>query len=1061
MIKTVTCLSLSIVFALASCTNYSKYEGVAFEDPELPDWQNTIVCEINREAPHAWFMPFESVEKARNAQTMSSAFVQSLNGTWKFYFSEHPDKRPFYFFMDDYDIRDWATIPVPSNWEMHGYDFPVYISAGYSFKRNPPLITDDYQPVGSYKRSFNIPASWSGKEVFINMGAVSSAFNIWINGKKVGYSEDSKTPSVFNITPYIKRGRNYVAVEVFKYSNASYLEDQDMWRLGGITREVFLLARNPIHVHDFKVISGLANNYQDGVLEVEAVVTVPDGLGLHGTTMAVTLYKEDSPVFSSDGMIEVLDGNGFFHAEAVLPNVDAWSAEIPNLYQLVLELRNDDGSLIEAIRQDVGFRTVEIAGEQLLINGQYVYLKGVNLHEHHPVNGHVIDEETMLLDIKKMKSNNINAVRNAHYPQPERWYELCNIYGLYVIDEANIESHGMGYGPESLAKDTIWMEGHMFRTRNMYERTKNQPSVIIWSLGNEAGNGINFMETYKYLKGADNTRPVQYEQAHGGENTDIYAPMYMRIPRMESYASGLPDKPMILCEYAHAMGNSLGNLIDYWDVIETYPALQGGFIWDWVDQGLEKINDQGETFWAYGGDFEPDHVRHSGNFCINGVVNPDRSEKPGLVEVKKVYQHMRFIPAELENGIISISNNYAFKNLSGFVFDFEIKGNGQVIQSGSIYDVTLEPGESKDFSIPVNIDPQPGIEYFLNIKATLKHDDGLVEAGTVLASEQFLLPHFMPDKDHVEGVYEVSMAEDADRIQVRSGGLEVIFSKKEAIISQYTWNGRELLEQGPAPNFWRAPNDNDFGNDMHHWAALWREAGNRRQLKGVQAEIVDNEAVVIFELSIMDGNNDQAIADYTTTYAINGNAQITLKNHYKAIVNDLPKMPRFGMNLIMPREYDQMIWLGRGPHESYWDRKTSAFVDVYSGSVASQYVPYIRPQENGNKTDVRWVAITNDNGEGLLFKGLQLLSVSAHHNLLQDFESEGRTDGRERDGVRVENRHVTDVIPRNLTSVNIDYRQMGVGGDTSWGAHTHDKYSLLENEYTYGFVIIPIDKLPE
>jgi beta-galactosidase len=1047
----------AIVLSMLSCSNLNKYEGVPFEEQELPDWQNTQVSGINREAPRAWFMPFESEQKALSGGAMTSEFMKSLNGPWKFHFSEHPDKRPFYFFREDFDTRDWATIPVPSNWEMEGYDYPVYISAGYPFRRTPPMITDDYQPVGSYKRDFNIPASWMSKMVYINLGAVTSAYYIWINGEKVGYSEDSKTPAMFNITPFIRKGRNQVSVEVFKYSNASYLEDQDFWRMGGITRDVFLLVRNPLHVRDFRVVSTLTDDNKDGLLDVGVELLVPDGLNNGSLPVNATLYDGETPLFTQEALFRAADGKAFGHFEAVLPGVKAWSAEMPYLYRLVIELKTTDGSTIEAIGQDVGFRKVEIRDGHLQINGQYIYLKGVNLHEHHPETGHVVDEETMLLDIKRMKDNNINAVRNAHYPQPERWYELCNKYGLYLIDEANIESHGMGYGDASLAKDTIWLKGHMFRTRNMYERTKNQPSVIIWSLGNEAGNGVNFMETYSYLKGVDSTRPVQYEQAHGGENTDIYAPMYMTIPRMESYASGSPGKPMILCEYAHAMGNSLGNLQDYWDLIEKYPALQGGFIWDWVDQALTKTNEEGQSYWAYGGDFEPESVRTSGNFCINGVVNPDRSEKPGLYEVKKVYQYIKFYAVDVASGKIKIENKYAFRNLSGFNFNYEIKGNGIVVKKGNIQGVNLKPGITSDFAVETGFEQQPGVEYFMNLYATLKEDDGLTGAGTILASEQFLLPSSGQLTVKNREKKEVSMESSPDHIHVKSGDLNVVFNRLNGEISQYRWRGKEMMEQGPVPDLWRGPTDNDFGNNMHQWASIWREAGKKRVVRDVHAGIEGNLAKVVFHFDLLDMENDQTIATYSSTYTIDGASNTTVWNHFTGTSENLPKIPRFGMNLIMPRQYDQMTWLGRGPHESYWDRNSSAFVDLHTGPVADQYFPYIRPQENGNKTDVRWVAITNDNGEGILFKGMQLLSVSAHHNLREDFESPGRTDGRGRSGEIVRNRHITDVKSRELTSVNIDFRQMGVGGDNSWGAHTHDRYSLKDNEYSYGFMIIPLD----
>ena len=1049
-------LLLSGFLMLSACNSYQSYEGVPFEEKEPRDWENPLVNEINREVPTAWFIPFASAAQARSGRLEESGLIRMLNGTWKFHLAEKPADRPFYFFMDDYDIRDWQDILVPGNWELQGHEYPIYITAGYPHRKTPPSIQEFYNPVGSYKRTFRIPRTWRDKEVYVQFGAVSSAFYLWINGEKVGYSQDSKTPARFNITPYIRTGRNSISVEVYKWCDGSYLEDQDFWRMSGITRDVFLMARNPLHIRDFHLVAGLVNGYRDGLLRLDVALSgflqegeeymVSANLTGHGLneTMRspVPAGSEKDPVVSF---------------EQLFAGIRTWSAEIPNLYSLCISLERPDGSQVEVIRQDVGFRNVEINRGRLLINGQYVYLKGVNLHEHHPVTGHVVDEETMILDIKRMKTHNINAVRTAHYPQPERWYELCNIYGLYVVDEANIESHGMGYGDESLARDSLWMESHLFRTRNMFERDKNQPSVIIWSLGNEAGNGINFMETYRYLKEADPTRPVQYEQAHGGENTDIMSPMYMRIEGLIAYAEGDPVKPLILCEYAHAMGNSLGNFRDYWDVIERYEVLQGGFIWDWVDQGLTKTNKSGETFWGYGGDFGPDSVRSSGNFCINGIVFPDRGVKPALLEVKKVYQYIGFEPLDLANGLITITNNYAFRPLSDFVFTYQIRGDGETVMEGSIPEVDLAPGESARFRFNAGFNPSPGVEYFLHLFAHTKALDGLVDAGTMLAREQFAWPENIPGEPPAQiegGAMNVERGEAA--VILSAGDVRIVFDTEAGLLSSMQVAGQEMFLQGPEPDFWRPPTDNDFGNNMHFWAAVWKEAGKRRTLREVEVEETPGRVALSFVFEIGGHEDGRSIATYRSDYSVNSKGEVVVRNHYQAMAGELPGMPRFGMSLLMPRRFDRMTWLGRGPHESYWDRKESAFVDLYSGSVAEQYFPYIRPQENGNKTDVRWMSITDVGGVGLKFRGLQLMEASAYHQLTGDFESPGRTDGWHREGETTRNRHVVDVVERELTMVRLDYRQMGVGGDTSWGAHTHAKYSLEGDSYSYGFVIIPL-----
>ena len=1035
---------LLCVFAgMFSCKSYNKYDGVTWEDKSIHQTEDPNVNQVNKEPLRSYFIPFASEEEMDRDNIWSSSLIKSLNGEWLFHLSENPSERPYYFFKDDYDTRDWKTIKVPSNWEQEGYDYPIYISAGYPHQKTPPTIQKHYNPVGSYKREFSVPKEWNGKDVFLHVGAAGAAVYIWVNEQKVGYFEDSKTPAEFNIGRYLRKGKNSVAMEVFKWCDGSYLEDQDFWRMGGITRDVFLMARNKVRIEDFEVISNLKDDYSTGVFELEAEIS--DSEKPYSLYAQLRYNGKDIKNFSSK-----VEG-GKVGLSAQINNVKTWNAESPELYELVMTLTDENGQVCEVVRQDVGFRSVEIKDASLYINGQYVYLKGVNLHEHHDINGHVIDEETMLRDIKLMKSHNINAVRTSHYPQPERWYELCNKFGLYVIDEANIESHGMGYGKESLAKDSLWMEAHLYRTRNMYERDKNQPSIIIWSLGNEAGNGVNFQATYDYLKSKDDLRPVQYEQAHGKGNTDIYCPMYAGMERMKKFADEDASKPLIQCEYAHAMGNSVGNLQDYWDLIEGHKVMQGGFIWDWVDQGLLTKNKDGEEFWAYGGDFGPDTVASSGNFCMNGIVNPDRGLKPAIYEVKKVYQYIKFKAIDLEKGIISIQNNYGFTNLNEFDFSYEIKGNGTVVKNGVISGIVLAPDKASNYTIDVGFEPEDNTEYFLSIVASLKNDKGLVEAGTELAKEQFKLPVYNK-VDQEQTKQPMTYIQEGDLMKIKGTDFTVEFNIKEGGLSSYTVNNKAFIKKGPIPNFWRAPTDNDIGNKLDKRASVWRNAGKNRKLEAFEyKEICNSKLKLTFEYSL--NQVDTLIGTYKSEYTILGDGEIIVDNTFH--MSDkakLPEISKMGMNLIMPVEFDQMTWLGRGPHESYQDRKTSAFVDVYTGSVADQYWPYLRPQENGNKTDVRWLKITNKEGVGLMFKGKQLLEVSAHHNLIEDFESQEPTEGE-----KTLNRHTVDVNPRNLTSVNIDYKQIGVGGDNSWGAWTHDQYRLTEKDYNYSFSIRTID----
>jgi beta-galactosidase len=1051
MIKRIFYIGLmSVIFF--GCSSYNDYSDVPFEEKEPHDWENPQVRQVNKELPRAWFVPFADVSEVDADNKWSSSLMKSLNGEWLFHLSQNASERPAYFFKDDFDTREWGTIPVPANYEMHGHTYPIYVNIGYPFAKNPPVIQDNYNPVASYKRSFSIPGDWDGKEVFMHFGAVSSAMYVWVNEQKVGYSQDSKTPAEFNITQYLKPGYNTLAVEVYKWCDGSYLEDQDFWRLGGITRDVFLMARDQQHVRDFRVNGGLANDYTTGVFKLEAeVLNASDSSPVE---MEITLSDDSGELLN---VTRGVTGDTFiFNRE--IPNVKPWSAEVPNLYNLLMVLRDKDGKTLEVIRQDVGFRNVEVKGNTLLVNGEYVYLKGVNLHEHHDVKGHVVDEETMLKDIEVMKSHNINAVRNSHYPQPERWYELCNKYGLYVIDEANIESHGMGYGKESLAKDSLWMDSHLYRTRNMFERTKNQPSVIIWSLGNEAGNGINFNATYDYLKSVDDTRPVQYEQAHGSRNTDIFAPMYRTINAMERYVREDGSKPLIQCEYAHAMGNSVGNLQDYWDVIESHEMMQGGFIWDWVDQGLLTKNDQGEEFWAYGGDFGPDTVSSDGNFCLNGLVNPVREPHPTLEEVKKVYQYIKFRPVDLNKGVLRVENSYAFLNTDRFDFEWKIEGEGKIVSSGKFANVNLLPGEVKDVKVDMAFEPEAGKEYFLNVFARLKKNDGLVPAGTQLAAEQFQLPVQKAAIKKTEVFAALSQQSNGDELTISGEAFEVVFDLKKGEVIRFLSDGKELLKRGPVPSFWRDPTDNDFGNSLPDRSNIWRKAGDTRELSSVDVEEKGSDKIMLaFHFDLKDGDNT-IIGDYTSFYLVKGNKEVEVDNHFQMAGHDLPEIPRMGMTLHMPREFDQMTWFGRGPHESYQDRKSGAFIGLYSGSVAEQYHPYLRPQENGNKTDVRWMKIANAEGDGFMFEGKQLLEVSAHHAVHEDFESLYRSNGKYPEGVKPADvqRHTYDVPSRDLTSVDVDFKQMGVGGDNSWGATTHKQYRLTEKSYDYGFVIRPL-----
>ncbi len=1037
-----------VFFALLgfSCVSQNNYKGIPFDEKSPVDWENPAVSQINREAAKAYFVPFASAKEVSRDSIWKSSLLQSLNGEWLFHLSQNPSVRPFYFFKDDYDTRDWKKIKVPANWEMEGYDYPIYVNVEYPFETNPPFIQKNYNPLGSYKRSFQVAKNWEGKEVFLHFGAAGSATYVWVNGQKVGYFEDSKTDAEFNITKYLKKGTNSLALEVYKWSDGSYLEDQDFWRMAGITRDVYLVARNPIHLNDFKIISNLDDSYTTGIFQLETKLSKPDS----NVTIEAVLKDGDKIVKSFSG--KAVNAIATFDAE--IPNVKTWNAETPNLYELLISIKDSGGKVVEAIRQDVGFRRIEIKKAQVLINGKYILFKGVNMHEHHESNGHVVDEETMLKDIKLLKSNNINSVRNSHYPHQTRWYELCNQYGIYLVDEANIESHGLMYSDKNIAKNPDWKAAHLYRTQNMYERDKNQPSVIFWSLGNEAGDGINFDATYDYMKSVDTTRPVQYEQAKGGRNTDIMAPMYHVAEQMIDYVKKDGSKPYVMCEYAHAMGNSVGNLQDYWDIIESYDIMQGGFIWDWVEQGILTKNAKGENYWAYGGDFGPDNVKSDGNFCLNGLVNPDRVPKPQLNEVKKVYQYIKFKPENLEKGIISIENKYDFINLDQFNFRYEVKAEGKILYSGIIKDVNLSSDHKQNYTLNISQASEPNRECFLNIYASLKEKDGILDAGTILAKEQFKLPFYKGEVAPANSSDNLIFIDSDSHINISGKGFSLAFNHLKGELSSFKVGEKELILNGFVPNFWRASTDNDFGSKVDKKSQIWQNAGKNKIVESHQFQKI-NKATLQLTYTFKLVDSDKVIGSYVSIYTIRGNGEIAADNTFKMANASLPEIPRMGMNLIMPREFDTMTWNGRGPFESYSDRKTSAFVDVYSGKVADQYWAYLRPQENGNKTDVRWLKITNDQGVGLLFEGQPLLEVSAHHNLQEDFQSEGLNTilFASKNQKKLIQMHTIDIKPRNLTSINIDYGQMGVGGDNSWGKPVHKEYRLTNQEYKYQFIM--------
>ena len=1055
-----------ISLVMTACQKTHDYSNTEWQEKDLPDWENTAVNTLNTEKPHATMVSFPDNGTALTAGWRESENVMSLDGRWKFNYSDRPADRPYWFFKNDFDTKSWDEIDVPSTWEREGFGTPYYVNIGYPFKINPPFIDHSYNPVGSYKRSFTIPSSWKEKEVFLTFDGVSSAFYVWINGELAGYSEDSKTTAEFNITPLLRNGKNNIAVEVYRWCDGSYLEDQDFWRLSGIQRSVWLHARPVSYIRDYFVKSTLTDDYTEGALAL-TVELANNGKRPANLRLETGLYDGSAKIYGDVTNAGTVADSAIINLNAGVPQVKPWSAESPNLYTLVLTLADSRGRVLESVSSRIGFRASEIKGTQFLINGRAVHLKGTNLHEHHTGKGHTIDEDLMLKDIRLMKMHNINAIRTSHYPQPERFYELCDMYGLYVIDEANIESHGIGYNKDkTLGHRPEWLSQHLLRTTRMVERDKNHPSVIIWSLGNEAGDGENFVTTYKWIRQRDNTRPVQYERAEHSTNTterhtDIWCPMYPSIEEIESYAlnAGKPgfDRPLIMCEYAHSMGNSTGNLQDYWDVIEKYDILQGGFIWDWVDQGLLETNEEGEEFYAYGGDYGAEGSPSDGNFCCNGLVGPDRIPHPALTEVKKVYQYAGFTPADLAKGLVTITNKYDFTGLSSFNINWEVMADGILYRSGHLDQMDLGPGASATVEIPYGtITPQPGVEYFLNIYLSRSDEWGIVPQDHLYASEQMVLPFYTAAKQaEADNMALLSLTNREEELVVAGEGFAVVFDMSAGVMKSFRVRENELFLTGPQPDFWRPPTDNDYGNGMEKRNADWKDAGKKAALKSAQVTQPGmNRAVVRFTFDI-PGLDERKIASLVTTYTVHGDATVDVGYSFTKTDLKLEEIPRVGMQMQMPGKYTDLSWYGRGPHENYADRKRSAFVGLYESTVADQYVPYVRPQENGYKTDTRWMTITDSKGFGLRFEGSPLFSFAALNYLHDDFESPGKLSTYRPDAILV-NTHIDDVRPRDLVRINIDYGQMGVGGDDSWGARTHDRYCLRDKKYDYSFRIVPL-----
>ncbi len=1019
------------------------------------DWENPGLFERNKEKARATFYPYSSIEKALENNVKSAQFVKCLNGNWKFNYVGKISERPLDFQNLDFDNSNWDDIPVPGNWEMYGYGFANYVNIDYPFKMNQPYIEDSYSPVGSYVTYFELPDSWGGREIYIQLGAVKSGYYIWLNGKQVGYSQDSKLPSEFNLTPYLVEGKNKLAVQVFQFTDGSYLEDQDFWRLSGIQRDIFLFARPKTFIRDFFVKASLNSDYSDGVFALDVELKNQNKKTAKNYTVEYKLFDcEGEVVISGKSKNLSISKNATtnFSFDATVDNVNKWSAEVPNLYKLAIALYDEDGSLVEATSANIGFRTSEIKNGQLLVNGQPILLKGVNRHEHDEYFGHVINKETMLKDIRMMKLHNVNAVRTCHYPNDPLWYDLCDQYGIYLYDEANIESHGYGYEPENtLANKPEWKEAHLARTLNMVERDKNHPSVIVWSMGNEAGAGPNFVAAYKAIHERDGSRPVHYERAEKQtsvteRHTDIIADMYRGIESIkENWVGTDPERPFIWCEYAHAMGNSTGNFQEYWDLVESERQIQGGFIWDWVDQGLATTDEQGNKYWAYGGHLEPKGVYHDYNFCMNGIVNPDRTPHPGIYEVKKVYQNIGFKSTDIKKGSIVVKNKRFFTDLSDCIIKWELVANGSVLETGELVPGAIAPQNDKSFTLNfTKLDVNSGSEYFVNLYALNNTKKEFIPYGYVLASEQFKITDYNLAKEVPQTTEKIKLVEIGDEVIIDGINFVIKFSKVSGALISYEMNGKGMITSPMVPDFWRAPTDNDFGNEMQKRCTIWKNAVGESTLESISSSQVSDTKVTV--------NVSQSLPTVEGTinldYVVYGNGQIDVDYSFKANKADLPEIPRIGMVLQLPKDIDNLTFYGRGPWENYIDRNTAAFVGVYNSKVADQYYAYARPQENGHKSDVRWLSLGNQSGMGLGIKANnETIGFNALHQPTSAFDP----------GEEKQLRTPLDVKSGDFVELHIDQKMMGVGGDNSWGAKPHKPYMFYaDKEYKYSFSIVPL-----
>ncbi len=1024
-----------------------------------PYWLDPNTNRVNTEAPRASFFAYESAEKAQKGDKTKSDRYMSLEGKWRFNWVKDHNDAPKGFYALNYDDSNWVDFPVPGLFEINGYGDRIYVNTGYAwrtqFESNPPFVEEKNNYTGSYRKEVEVPANWKGEQILMHVGSATSNLQVWVNGKFVGYSEDSKVAAEFDLTKYLVPGKkNLIAMQVMRWCDGSYGEDQDFWRFTGIAREVYMYSRPKVHFEDLGITQDLVNNYKDGQLTVRA--NIPGGKGMKlqyslKDAQGREVYKDELAVAQNNTLKQIN-----------LPNAKAWSAEIPYRYTLDINLTDSKGKVIESVSQKVGFRSVEIKNAQVLVNGQPILIKGADRHELDPDLGYVVSVERMIQDIKVMKQLNMNAVRTCHYPDDPRWYDLCDEYGIYVCAEANFESHGMGYGDKRLAQNPDYKKTIVERNVNNWQVQKNHPSVIFWSLGNESGYGDNFEAAYDMVKKLETEfggkRPVQYEQAYQDMNkkSDLYCPMYADYNNCENYCKSDKPRPLIQCEYAHAMGNSMGGMKEYWDLTRKYPKYQGGFIWDFVDQGIRGTSKvTGKQIWMYGGD-EGRYPASDHNFNCNGVIAPDRSLNPHAYEVQYLYQDIWVKNVDLKKGTAEIYNENFFKSLDNVRMTLTLLCNGEEIQSVPVDDVKLAPQQTYTF----NMGPQvgqfidqlkqqyPGQELTVNVDFSLKRTEGLLEAGTVIAREQVMLqPYSFPKADDVLAQEGEAVKQDGQLAcyTLSAAGTSITVNRYSGDLDYFDVDGKPMLQDGYSvvPNFWRAPTDNDFGAQFQNKFRAWKNAD--RKVKNVS--VVENGKGKAIRVEYEMRRTESTLV---ITYSLSAKGELVVNEALTVNkeAKEKPQLLRYGMQWVLPAEYSTVEFYGRGPNENYIDRNNSERIGLYTQQVADQYWGYIRPQESGNKTDVRYWRVLNKQGKGLEFRATGKMECSTLNYLPEDLDS-----GQDKGATQF---HSGDLTPRNFSVVQVQQRQMGVGCVNSWGAWPRGEYLMPYKDYDFTYIVTPV-----